>query len=145
MTPTGTARRHSGLALALYGLLNPIPPGFFIAAWIFDIIYVYSYNSLWTLAATWLITFGLIISIIPRLINLVHVWVGANLSQTSAPRVDFWLNVLVIILSIFNAFIHSRDAYAVVPQGVIISTLVVLLLCVTNIQLALRVRQTYEG
>lgn len=137
------SHRQSTVTVAIYGLLNPLPVGFFVAAWIFDIIYFYSFNSLWTLAAAWLITFGLLLSIIPRLINLVYVWKG-NFSICSAPKVDFWLSALAIILSIINAFIHSRDAYAVVPQGVIFSTLVVLLLSITNIQIALRTRPTSE-
>jgi len=44
------------------------------------------------------------------------------------------------LLAIVNAFIHSRDAYAVVPLGVILSTLVVILLLLANVQLALRQR-----
>lgn len=143
MNPFAT-RRHSALAVALYELLNPVPLGFFAAAWIFDIIYLNSYNSMWTKSASWLIAFGLIIAIIPRLINLVQVWVGASWAQTSPVKIHFWANLVAIVLAIFNAFVHSRDAYAVVPAGVILSTLVVALLCLANIQLALRLRTT-EG
>jgi uncharacterized membrane protein len=45
-----------------------------------------------------------------------------------------------VVLAIFNAFIHSRDGYAVVPLGAILSTLTVLLLLIGNVQLALRLR-----
>lgn len=131
--------RHSSLAVAAYGLLNPLPVGFFTAAWFFDIIYTSSFNPLWTQAAAWLITFGLLLAIIPRIINLVYVW-KQGFSTFSAPKVDFWLSALAIVFSIINAFIHSRDAYAVAPQGVIFSTLVVILLAITNIQMALRTR-----
>jgi uncharacterized membrane protein len=42
-------------------------------------------------------------------------------------------SALVLILSIFNIFIHSRDGYtSVVPTGLILSGLVVLLLLVTG-------------
>jgi uncharacterized membrane protein len=42
-------------------------------------------------------------------------------------------NVAVLVLSLVNAFVHSRDGYtAVVPQGLILSGLVVLLLIVTG-------------
>lgn len=143
MNPSAT-RRHSALAVALYECLNPVPLGFFVAAWIFDIIYLKSYNPMWTKSASWLIAFGLLIAIIPRLINLVQVWVGASWPQTSPVKIHFWANLLAIVLAIFNAFVHSRDAYGVVPAGVILSTLVVLLLVFANIQLALRLR-TAEG
>ena len=143
MNPNAT-RRHSALAVALYEFLNPIPLGFFTSAWIFDIIYLNSPHPMWTKSASWLIAFGLIIAIIPRLINLVQVWVGVSWPQTSPVKIHFWANLLAIVLAIFNAFVHSRDAYAVAPAGVILSTLVVALLCLANIQLALRLRSA-EG
>ncbi|AIX72581.1 hypothetical protein C3374_04370 [Pantoea sp. PSNIH4] len=143
MNPNAT-RRHSALAVALYEFLNPIPLGFFTAAWIFDIIYLNSPHPMWTKSASWLIAFGLIIAIIPRLINLVQVWVGVSWPQTSPVKIHFWANLLAIVLASFNAFVHSRDAYAVAPAGVILSTLVVALLCLANIQLALRLRSA-EG
>jgi len=93
---------------------------------------------MWTDAANWLIVLGLFIAVIPRLINLVQVWTGPESIADSARKLHFWLNLLAIVLAIFNAFIHSRDAYAVVPAGVILSTLVVVLLLLANVQLALR-------
>lgn len=132
--------RNSTLAVALYSLLNPVPLGFFVAAWMFDIIYIYSTEIVWTRAAIWLIAFGLVIAIIPRLINLVQVWVGHSYPQGSAIKIHFWAWLLAIVLAVFNAFVHSRDAFAVVPTGAILSTLVVLLLLFANVQLALRTR-----
>lgn len=132
---------NSALAVGLFELLNPIPFGFFVAAWLFDIIYISSYEILWTEAASWLITFGLFLAIIPRLINLVQVWFGKTRLRGPGVAFSFWANLLAIILAIVNAFIHSRDSYAVVPAGVILSTLVVLLLAIANVQLALRERR----
>lgn len=131
---------RSALAVTLYELFNPIPLGFFVAAWIFDILYIKTYELMWTHAASWLIAIGLIIAIIPRLINLVQVWVGQRYPQTSAIKVHFWLNLVAILLAIINAFVHSRDAWAVVPTGAILSTLVVILLMLGNVQFALRQR-----
>ncbi|AEX54630.1 DUF2231 domain-containing protein [Rahnella aquatilis] len=129
-----------GVAVALYELLNPVPLGFFVAAWIFDILYMKTFITMWTDAASWLIVFGLIIAIIPRLINLAQVWTGGKTPAGSPVKTHFWLNLLAVLLAIFNAFIHSRDAYAVVPMGVMLSTLVVVLLLLGNVQLALRAR-----
>lgn len=137
--------RHSAPAVAIYALLNPIPLGFFVAAWIFDIIYINSTEILWTRGASWLIAMGLVLAIIPRLINLVQVWVGTHYPQTSAVKIHFWLYALAIVLEIFNAFIHSRDAYAVVPAGVVLSTLAVGLMVIANVQLALRDRTIHGG
>lgn len=127
---------RSAFAVALYTLFEPVPLGFFVAAWIFDIIYLNSFVVEWTHAASWLIAIGLVIAIIPRLIALIYLFRGSS----RAEKVHFWLTLLAIALAIVNAFVHSRDAYAVVPSGVTLSTLVVALMLVANVQLALRQR-----
>lgn len=127
-------------AVALYELLNPIPLGFFVAAWIFDILYMKTFMQMWTDAANWLIVIGLLVAIIPRIINVVFVWTGPKYLAGSPVKTHFWLSLFAIIFAILNAFIHSRDAYAVVPMGVILSTVVVVLLLIANVQLALRER-----
>jgi len=139
MTTQATAR-HSAFAVAVYEWLNPLPYGFFTAALIFDIIYACNAEILWVQGASWLIAIGLILAIIPRLINLVQVWVGVSWPQTSAVKLHFWLNLFAIVLAIVNAFVHSRDAYAVVPQGVVLSAIVVTLLSIANILLAVGTR-----
>nr|WP_318381709.1 DUF2231 domain-containing protein [uncultured Enterobacter sp.] len=141
---TRTTERPT-FTVALYELFNPIPLGFFVAAWIFDIAYLKTFQVMWTDAASWLIALGLVMAVIPRLINLVQVWFGRTYPYSSAVKLHFWLNLLAVLLAIVNAFIHSRDAYAVVPLGVILSTLVVLLLLLANVQLALRQRTVTGG
>ncbi len=136
--------RRSSLAVAVYALLNPLPVGFFVAAWIFDIIYLFSTEVTWTRAASWLIVIGLIIAIIPRIINLIQVWTGVSYPQGSPIKIHFWAWLVAIVLAIFNAFIHTRDAWGVVPTGVILSTLVVILMLFANVQLALRERAVRE-
>ena len=136
-----TTSGPSRVAIALYELLNPLPLGFFTAAWIFDILYLKSFQIMWTDAASWLIAIGLVLAIVPRLINLMQVWFTQRPLATAAVKIHFWLWLLAIVLAIFNAFVHSRDAYAVVPLGVILSTAVVALLLIANVQLALRTRK----
>lgn len=136
-----TTSGPSRVAIALYELLNPLPLGFFTAAWIFDILYLKSFQIMWTDAASWLIAIGLVLAIVTRLINLVQVWFTQRPLATAAVKIHFWLWLVAIVLAIFNAFVHSRDAYAVVPLGVILSTAVVALLLIANVQLALRTRK----
>lgn len=133
--------RRSALAVAVYELFNPLPIGFFAAALLFDVIYLYSQQIFWTQAASWLIAFGLFLAVIPRLINLVQVWFTGSYPPGSAVKVHFWAWLVAIVLAIVNAFIHSRDAWAVVPAGVILSALTVILLTVANMQQALRDRE----
>jgi len=115
------------VANAVYALLNPIPFGFFVAALIFDVVYARSGEILWVKSAAWLITLGLLSAVVPRLVNLVHVWRRANRADR-AEKLDFWLNLFAIAAAILNAFVHSRDAYAAIPEGVWLSVATVILL-----------------
>lgn len=132
------ASRRSVLASAVYGLLNPIPFGCFVAALIFDITYAHSGVILWGKGAAWLITFGLLFAVIPRIVNLVQVWVTERQVTVRADKIDFWLNLVAIIAAIFNAFVHTRDAYGVVPAGVWLSLCTVLLLAIGRVVIALQ-------
>lgn len=122
--------RRSVFANAVYGLLNPIPFGFFVAAMIFDIIYARTAVVMWGKGAAWLIVIGLVFAVIPRLINLVQVWITSRRFATRADRFDFWLNLLAIVAAIFNAFVHSRDAYGSMPTGMWLSVCTVALLSI---------------
>jgi uncharacterized membrane protein len=125
--------RRSVFAESIYALLNPIPFGCFVAALIFDIIYSETAVMLWDKGAAWLIVFGLLFAVVPRLVNLTQVWITSRRTATRADKLDFWLNVFAIIAAIVNAFVHSRDAYAVVPTGMWLSVCTVILLSLGNI------------
>jgi uncharacterized membrane protein len=132
------APRRSVAATAVYGLLNPIPYGFFVAGLIFDIVYARSAEVLWGKGAAWLITLGLLFAVIPRVINLVQVWITSRRTALRTEKLDFWLNLLAIVAAIFNAFVHTRDAYAIVPAGVWLSACTVILLSIAHLVMAMR-------
>ena len=129
--------RRSIVAESIYGLLNPIPFGCFVAALIFDIIYSETAVMLWDKAAAWLIVCGLLFAVVPRLVNLAQVWVTSGQTATRTDKLDFWLNLVAIVVAIVNAFVHSRDAYAVVPTGIWLSVCTVILLSIGNIAVAM--------
>ncbi|RFU48290.1 DUF2231 domain-containing protein [Paraburkholderia sp. DHOC27] len=136
MTLTATTYQ-SRFAKAVFDLLNPVPYGLFVGALIFDITYATTGNVFWGKGAAWMITTGLFFAIIPRLINLFHVWLPSRNRVLPVERVDFLLNLLGILAAIANAFIHSRDAYGMVPDNVILSVLTVALLSVGQLALAI--------
>jgi uncharacterized membrane protein len=129
--------RRSIVAESIYGLLNPIPFGCFVAALIFDIIYSETAVMLWDKGAAWLIVFGLLFAVVPRLVNLTQVWITSRRTATRTDKLDFWLNLFAIVVAIVNAFVHSRDAYAVVPAGMWLSVCTVILLSIGNIAVAM--------
>ena len=92
---------------------------------------------LWDKGAAWLIFFGLLFAVVPARDQS-----GSGLdhfpeSATRADKLDFWLNLVAIVVAIDNAFVHSRDAYAVVPTGVLLLRVcTVILLSIGNIVIA---------
>jgi uncharacterized membrane protein len=120
---------------AVFNLLNPIPFGFFVAAMIFDVIYANTAEILWVKSAAWLVSMGLVFAIVPRLINLCYVWFGKNRAPV-AVKVDFWLNVVAVVTALVNAFVHSRDAYAAIPDALWLSVATVVLMAIGRIGLA---------
>ena len=121
-------RSRSAIAAIVFDLIDPIPYGFFVGALVFDAIYVKSGEALWVKAAAWLITIGLLSAVLPRLIDLVRVWFTGGEPRAAGAMAGFWLNLLAIAAAIMNAFVHSRDAYGVMPEGLWLSCLTILLL-----------------
>ena len=130
---TISTRERSVAAEAVYGLLDPIPFGCFVAALIFDIAYARSGDLMWDKSAAWLLVIGLLVAIVPRLINLVQVWITRSRHALTSEKLDFWMNLLAIVAAIVNSFVHSRDAYAVVPAGVWLSACTVILLSIGHV------------
>jgi len=133
---TATHTSRFSITSAIFDVLDPIPFGFFVGALIFDIIYSNTYTVLWVKAAAWLISIGLVIAIIPQLINLGRTWFGKRGIRTRNLAINFWLQVVAIVAALFNAFVHSRDAYGTMPAGVWLSVLTVLALVIGRIVLA---------
>jgi uncharacterized membrane protein len=118
-------RSRFSITSAIFNLLDPIPFGFFVGALIFDVIYAKTANIFWMKNAAWLIAIGLVFAIIPQLINLAVVWFSKRRIRSRGQVINFWLNVVGIVAALVNAFVHSRDAYAVMPDGVWLSILTV--------------------
>jgi uncharacterized membrane protein len=135
MNAENNASRFS-VTSAVFNLLDPIPFGFFVATLVFDIIYANTANILWVKSASWLVSMGLVFAIIPQLINLGRVWFGKHRVRSTGMVVNFWLNVVGIVAALVNAFVHSRDAYAVIPTAVWLSVATVLALGLGRIILA---------
>ena len=117
----------------LHVMLVPIPISCFVGTFCTDIAYWQTANMLWADMSAWLLTVGLIVSVFVVLFGLID-FLGDRRIRALAPAWRHGLgNALVIILSIFNAFIHSRDAYtSVFPEGLILSGVVVAILLFTG-------------
>ncbi len=117
-----------GLRRPLFAILMSFSAACFILTLITDIIYARSYNMAWETFSVWLLTFGLLAAALFVLIGLFQALVQ-GLWPSVTTRIGY---AIVLILSIFNAFVHSRDGYtSVVPTGLTLSILVVVILVAT--------------
>ena len=99
-----------------------------IAAFATDVVYWWTLQIQWENFSIWLIPAGLVFAAFAGL---------ALLAEYSLQRVQaiVWWRFAILaaaaLLSLLNAFVHSRDAYtAVVPEGVLLSAVVTALLLV---------------
>jgi uncharacterized membrane protein len=117
----------------LHVMLVPIPIVCFVGTLITDIVYWRTAAIMWADMSDWLLIVGLIVSVFAALAGMIDLFGDARIRQLRAAQIHAVGNVTVIILSIFNCLIHTRDAYtSVVPAGLILSALVVLILLVTG-------------
>lgn len=121
------------VAHPLHRILTAYPIACFSGAFVTDIVYLNTAVIMWADFSVWLITAGLVMGIAAVVIGTVEAF-SLRDSYTFPPA---WLpligNVLVLALSLWNAFVHSRDAWtSVVPTGVILSGIVTVLVVVVN-------------
>ena len=113
----------------LHGRIVPIGAGLLIAAFVTDILYVRTVSDQWETFSVWLITGGLIVAALAGLALLIDLAISHI--RVSWPRLALLTGI--VVLSLVNAFVHSRDGYtAVVPSGIVLSGVVVLLLGVAG-------------
>lgn len=117
----------------IHPMLVPFPITCFIGAFITDIAYWRTADMQWANFSVWLITAGLITGLFAAIAGLTDFFSSRAVRAVGAAWFHGAGNGLALILSLFNVFVHSRDAYtSVVPTGLILSALVVLILVVTG-------------
>ncbi|MEN4827812.1 MULTISPECIES: DUF2231 domain-containing protein [unclassified Pseudomonas] len=100
----------------------------FLGALLSDIAYFKSYQIQWSNFAAWLIAGGLLfcgLALLFALVNLVRAE-----RKGGRPTVYFLLLLVTWVLGLVNAFEHAKDAWAVMPAGLVLSLVVTVLACV---------------
>jgi uncharacterized membrane protein len=124
--------------VSLYGhplhvMLVPVPVVCFVATLVTDIVYWRTAAMQWANISAWLLVVGLVASIFAATAGLIDFLSERRIRELRAAWIHGVGNIAALVLSIFNALVHSRDAYtSVVPSGLILSALVVLILLVTG-------------
>jgi uncharacterized membrane protein len=101
-----------------------------IAAFATDCTYYTTALWQWANFSAWLITAGLIVTLVAVLLLLIDFATGRAGRLNAA---SFILVAGAALLSLVNAFVHSRDAWSsVVPQGISLSALSTILLLIAG-------------
>lgn len=108
----------------------------FVGALVTDWVYWRSTSFIWETFSVWLLTAGLVMAGLAVIAALLDFIVNRRV-RVSRPPWTSWTYVLgsglIIVLSLFNVFVHSRDGYtAVVPTGIILSGIVVVIMAITG-------------
>ena len=117
----------------IHPMLVPFPVVCFTGALVTDIVYWRTADIMWSNFSAWLLTVGLLMGGLAALAGLID-FLSSRSIRAQTPAWPHMLgNVLVLGLSLVNAFVHSRDAWtSVVPTGLVLSAVVVLLMLVTG-------------
>ncbi|MNM97334.1 hypothetical protein D3C81_1098360 [compost metagenome] len=100
----------------------------FLGALLSDIAYFKSYQIQWSNFASWLIAGGLLfcgLTLLFALANLIRAE-----RKGGRPTLYFLLLLVTWVLGLVNAFEHAKDAWAVMPAGLVLSLIVTVLACV---------------
>jgi len=101
----------------------------FLGAMISDIAYYNSYQIQWSNFAAWLIAGGLVFCGLALLFALANL-ISAR-RKAGRPTLYFLLLLVTWMLGLVNAFEHAKDAWAVMPSGLVLSVIVTVLAVVT--------------
>jgi uncharacterized membrane protein len=113
----------------IYPMLAPLPLPCFAGAFVTDIVYWRAPVAMWETFSVWLITAGLVMAGFAALAAFIDLVRNRSIRSLQPAWPHVLGNGLALVLSLINAFVHSRDGYtAVVPTGLILSGVVVVIL-----------------
>jgi uncharacterized membrane protein len=114
-------------------VLVPFPMVCFFGALLTDLAYWGTAEMMWADFSAWLLFAGLIMGAIAALAGLID-FIRNRAVRGLAPAWYHMIgNVIVLLLALANAFVHSRDAWtSVVPTGLMLSAATVVVMLITG-------------
>jgi uncharacterized membrane protein len=114
----------------IHKMLVSFSAAYFAGALVTDLVYWQIPDVLWERFSIWLIAAGLIMAGLATVAYAIDLAGSRQIDTPAWPRVVGY--ALAVVLSLMNAFVHSRDGYtAVVPTGLMLSGLVIVVLLLT--------------
>ena len=118
LEPRLPGRFHAFLVAAMVPL--------FLGAWVSDYAYWSSHQIEWSNFASWLIAGGLVFGAVALVCAAVGV---ARARGSGAWLIHAVVLLLTCVLGFIDALVHARDAWAVMPTGLVLSVIVTVLAC----------------
>jgi uncharacterized membrane protein len=109
-------------------LAATIPP--FLGALLSDIAYAQTFEIQWSNFASWLIVGGLVFTGLVLVFALVDLIRADHRTRRSV--VYFGFVLALFVLGFINSLIHAKDAWASMPDGLVLSAVVSVLACVAT-------------
>jgi uncharacterized membrane protein len=114
----------------MHKMLVSFSAAYFAGALVTDLVYWHMPDVLWERFSIWLIAAGLIMAGLAVIAYVIDLAARRRIDRPAWPRAIGY--AIAVLLALTNAFVHSRDGYtAVVPTGLMLSTLVVVVLVLT--------------
>jgi uncharacterized membrane protein len=115
-------RKHQRPLHPLHAILLAGTVPLFLGVLLSDIAYASSYEMQWKNFASWLIVGGLVFSGFALLWALIRLLRAGQRGR--GPTLYFSLLLAIWILGFINALVHAKDAWASMPEGLILSAIV---------------------
>jgi uncharacterized membrane protein len=115
----------------LHATIVPFPLVCFVGTLCTDIAYWRTAAMLWADMSAWLLLVGVVTSVLAIAAGLIDFLAEPRVRAVRGASLHALCSVAVLVLSIFNSLIHTRDAYtSVVPAGLILSAVVVAIILI---------------
>jgi uncharacterized membrane protein len=122
--------RHRAAVHPVQAILLASTIPLFLGALLSDWAYAESYQIQWTNFSSWLVAGGLVFA------GLALAWAIVDALRSDIRGQRTWLYPALIlatfVVGFFNALVHAKDAWAAMPEGFILSAVVLLLAIAAN-------------
>ena len=115
---------RNALLSPAHTLLLGMTTALFLAALISDLAYAQTFEIQWANFSAWLIAGGLVIGAVVLALGIIGMF---RRRDGTRPGLLLGFLALMWILGLFNALVHARDGWAMMPTGLILSLIVTLL------------------
>ncbi len=110
----------------LHAILLAFPLPLFLGALLSDLAYWKTFHVQWANFSSWLIAGALLFGSFALLWALVDVFRSGRARRKHA-AIYFAVLLVMWVLGLVNAFVHGKDAFAIMPEALYLSAIVALL------------------